>query len=335
MSTQIDIGHGILADWSLPGNPVVIADRRVWSLHGHRIRFPHRLFTIDPGEDSKRWNVAGRLIDEILQSGVRRSTPVVVMGGGVAGDIGGFVAAVVLRGLPLIHVPTTLLAMVDSSIGGKTGVNHETGKNLIGSFHSPKQILMDLDTLETLPERERRCGLGEVLKYGMIHDATLLDADYATMTRWEPVIRMCAAYKSRIVEEDERETGIRAYLNYGHTFAHALEQVAGYGTLAHGEAVYVGLVAASFLANRLGLGVGPEELLRHRSLFPLDLARYESRVDDFMAAMNRDKKRMTDSIRFVLVETFGQPFLQDIDDTDAIRDAWLFALQSIHTDHRS
>lgn len=335
MSTKIDIGHGILTEWSLAGDPVVIADRRVWSLHGHRIRFPHRLFTIDPGEESKNWNVVGRLIDEILRSGVRRSTPVVVMGGGVAGDIGGFAAAVVLRGLPLVHVPTTLLAMVDSSIGGKTGVNHGTGKNLIGSFHAPIRILMDLETLETLPEREWRCGLGEVLKYGMIHDAALLDADYATMTRWEPVIRTCAAYKSRIVLEDERETGIRAYLNYGHTFAHALEQVAGYGTLAHGEAVYVGLVAASHLANRLGIGIGPDVLLRHRSRFPLDLARFANRVEDLMAAMRRDKKRMTDSIRFVLVETFGHPYLHDIDDTDAIRDAWLFALQSIHTDHRS
>jgi 3-dehydroquinate synthase len=335
MSTRIDIGHGILAEWTLADDPVVIADRRVWSLHGHRIRFPHRLFTIDPGEESKQWNVAGRLIDQILGLGVRRSTPVVVMGGGVAGDIGGFVAAVVLRGLPLIHVPTTLLAMVDSSIGGKTGVNHESGKNLIGSFHSPVQILMDLETLETLPEREWRCGLGEVLKYGMIHDGTLLDADYAVLTRWEPVIRTCAAFKCRVVEEDERETGNRAHLNFGHTFAHALEQVAGYGTLAHGEAVYVGMVAASHLASRLGLGIGPDDLLRHRSMFPLDLARFSNRVEDLLAAMRRDKKRMTDSIRFVLVETIGHPFLQDIDDTDAIRDAWLFALHTIHADHRS
>jgi 3-dehydroquinate synthase len=335
MPTQIDIGKGILAEWTLHGDPVVIADRRVWSLHGHRVRFPHRLFTIEPGEDSKQWSVAGRLIDEILWSGVRRSTPVVVMGGGVAGDIGGFVAAVALRGLPLIHVPTTLLAMVDSSIGGKTGVNHESGKNLIGSFHSPDHILMDLDTLATLPEREWRCGLGEVLKYGMIHDATLLDADYAAMIQWEAVIRTCAAYKSRIVQEDERETGIRAHLNFGHTFAHALEQVAGYGTLAHGEAVYVGMVAASHLASRLGIGIGPDLLLRHRSRFPLDLERYSDRVDDLVAAMRRDKKRITDSIRFVFVRTPGQPYLQDVDDTDAIRDAWRFALQSIHTEHRS
>lgn len=330
MATPIDIGYGLLADWRLEGNPILIADRQVWDLHGHRIRFPHRLFTVEPGEESKRWEEAGRLVDAVLRSGVRRQTPVVVMGGGVAGDLGGFVASMVLRGLPLYHVPTTLLAMVDSSIGGKTGVNHATGKNLIGAFHPPMRIVMDLDTLATLPEREWRCGLGEVLKYGMIHDASLLEPDYALMEDWEAVIRVCSAYKTRIVEEDERESGIRAYLNYGHTFAHALENVAGYGALAHGEAVYVGLVAAARLGERLGLGVGPDALIRHRHLFPLDLDAFPSRIDDLIQAMGNDKKMRSASIRFVLVETFGNPFLLEIDDLDAIRDAWRFALDAVH-----
>lgn len=334
MHVPIDIRRGGLADFSVDGDPILIADRRVWELHGRRIRFPHRLLQVEPGENSKRWDEVGRLVDAILRLGVRRSTPVVVMGGGVVGDLGGFVASVVLRGLPLYHLPTTLLAMVDSSIGGKTGVNHASGKNLIGAFYQPSRIVMDLDTLDTLPDREWRCGLGEVFKYGMIHDPSLLEPDYARLTDWEPVIRTCAAYKARIVAEDERESGVRAYLNYGHTFAHALENVAGYGTLAHGEAVYVGLVAAARLGSALEGGAGPEALLRHRHLFPLDLGGFESRIEALIEAMGSDKKRTSDAIRFVLVRDFGQPFLKEIADRDAIRDAWAFALAHAHAKGR-
>lgn len=328
---RIDIGPGLLATLDVASDPILIADRRVWELHGHRIGFPHRLMTVEPGESSKSWLEVGRLVDGILNVGVKRATPVVLMGGGVVGDLGGFVASIVLRGLPLIHIPTTLLAMVDSSIGGKTGVNHPTGKNLIGTFHQADRIVMDLDVLDTLPMREWRCGLGEVLKYGMIHDPSLLDLDYAGAVDWADVVRRCVAFKVRTVEQDEREAGIRAYLNYGHTFAHALENVAGYGTFAHGEAVFVGMVAAARLGEMLGADVGPDILLPHARLFPLSTAAYLGRIDELIRAMRSDKKIIGDSIRFIVVQTCGSPFIREVDSIDAITEAWRYALETVHT----
>jgi 3-dehydroquinate synthase len=312
----------------------VIADASVWAIHGNRIagileRNGRKLHvqTVPSGESSKSWEQAGILLDGLLRSGVRRGTPLVAIGGGVVGDLAGFVASACLRGLPLIHVPTTLLAMVDSSIGGKTGVNHATGKNLIGAFYQPERIVMDIDLLATLPEREWRCGLGEVLKYGMISDPSLLDVDYASAeVDWPSIISKSARFKVRTVEEDELEQGIRAYLNYGHTFGHALEAVTGYTRFAHGEAVYIGMLAAARFGQSLGHRVDPEVLLRHAPLFKLDLSGLTDRIPDLMAAMFMDKKIKGSAIRFILVDPIGSPFIQEMDAPEDIAQAWRFAL---------
>jgi 3-dehydroquinate synthase len=217
--------------------------------------------------------------------------------------------------------------MVDSSIGGKTGVNHATGKNLIGAFYQPERILMDTDLLTTLPEREWRCGLGEVLKYGMISDPSLLDVDYsATDVDWPTIISKSARFKVRTVEEDELEQGIRAYLNYGHTFGHALEAVTGYTRFAHGEAVFIGMVAAAQFGKSLGHRVDPDVLLRHAPLFKLDTRGLVDRIPDLMAAMFMDKKIKGSVIRFILVDPVGSPFIQEVDAPDDIAQAWRFAL---------
>lgn len=312
----------------------VIADATVWGIHGARLTrilegtgLRLHVQTVPSGESSKSWDQAGILLDGLLRSGVRRGTPLVAVGGGVVGDLAGFVASACLRGLPLIHVPTTLLAMVDSSIGGKTGVNHAIGKNLIGAFYQPERIVMDIDLLATLPEREWRCGLGEVLKYGMISDPSLLDIDYASDTvDWPSIISKSARFKVRTVEEDELEQGIRAYLNYGHTFGHALEAVTGYTRFAHGEAVYVGMLTAARFGQSLGHRVDPEVLLRHAPLFKLDLSGLVERIPDLMAAMFMDKKIKGSAIRFILVDPIGSPFIQEMDAPEDIAQAWRFAL---------
>lgn len=314
----------------------VIADAHVWTLHGPRIRaiLEHGgrkvvVQTVPAGESSKNWDQAGILLDGLLRSGVRRGTPLVAVGGGVIGDLAGFVASACLRGLPLIHVPTTLLAMVDSSIGGKTGVNHATGKNLIGAFYQPEVIVMDTDLLATLPEREWRCGLGEVLKYGMISDPSLLDVDYSSAdVDWPSIISKSARFKVRTVEEDELEQGIRAYLNYGHTFGHALEAVTGYTRYAHGEAVFIGMLAAARFGQLLGHRVDPDVLLRHAPLFKLNTEGLDVRIPEVMSAMFMDKKIKGSAIRFILVDPIGSPFIQEMDAPDLIEQAWRFALRN-------
>jgi 3-dehydroquinate synthase len=314
----------------------VIADSTVWRIHGLRIgeilqRGGRTLIvqTVAAGEISKSWEQAGVLLDGLLRSGVRRGTPMVAIGGGVVGDLAGFIASACLRGLPLIQVPTTLLAMVDSSIGGKTGVNHATGKNLIGAFYQPERIVMDTELLTTLPEREWRCGLGEVLKYGMISDPALLDVDYASETvDWPSIISKSARFKARTVEEDELELGIRAYLNYGHTFGHALETVTHFTRFAHGEAVYIGMIAAAKFGQLLGHRVDPDVLLRHASLFKLNTQGMEERIPELMSTMFMDKKIKGSAIRFIFVDPIGSPFIQELDAPDLIESSWRFALRN-------
>src|SRR5690349_514521 len=224
--------------------------------------FQTLLECLPSGEGQKALAVASQLYDRLAAARADRKTLVVPVGGGVVGDLAGFVAATWNRGLPLLMVPTTLLAMVDSSVGGKVGINHPRGKNLIGAFHQPAGVWIDLASLATLPEREYRSGLAEVVKYGVILDAEFFswqEAHVETVLRREPkavehiVARSCRL-KADVVEQDERElTGLRTVLNYGHTFAHAFETVGGYGSWLHGEAVSAGMVCASRLAQRRGL----------------------------------------------------------------------------------
>ena len=273
--------------------------------------------TIEPGEASKSLGEATRLYELLAQIKADRSTCVVAIGGGVVGDLAGFVAATYARGLPLVMVPTTLLAQVDSSVGGKVGVNLAAGKNLVGAFHQPVGVWIDLTHLQTLPDRERRCGLAEVVKYGMILDAeffeflersaVLLDGGDLDSTR-QIVARSCEL-KAGVVSVDEYErTGIRAVLNFGHTIGHAIESVAGYGGgYQHGEAVAVGMVAEARLAERLGR-VGPEVVARLVGLLGrlgLPTAAPGLNVDRLVAAMALDKKNQGGEIRFVLPDRIG------------------------------
>jgi 3-dehydroquinate synthase len=248
-----------------------------------------------------------------------RQTIVVAVGGGVIGDLAGFVAATYVRGLAFVQVPTTLLAQVDSSVGGKVGINHPQGKNLIGAFHQPLGVFIDTTALNTLPERDYRSGLAEVVKYGVILDAAFFDdleAHAEELISRAPevmrhVVARCCRLKADVVERDEFErTGLRACLNYGHTFAHALEALAGYGELLHGEAVSIGLICASRLAERLGR-IDHTTTLRQQSL--LESLGLPTRLPGSMKLdspalldrMRLDKKGIAGQLRFVLPDRLG------------------------------
>ncbi len=274
--------------------------------------------TVSPGEPSKSLAVVAHLYEVLAALPADRKTPVVAVGGGVVGDLAGFVAATYNRGLPFFQVPTTLLAMVDSSVGGKVGINLTAGKNLVGAFHQPAGVWIDTAMLATLPDREYRSGLAEVVKYGVALDSDLFDwlegAVDALLQRTsasvEYVVRKSCELKALVVEMDEREeTGERAVLNYGHTFAHAFETVGGYGTWLHGEAVAAGMVCASRLAERLGR-IRPDATRRQSELlrrFGLPVApQSDWNPDALLYAMRRDKKAVAGALRFVLPTRIGE-----------------------------
>jgi 3-dehydroquinate synthase len=274
------------------------------------------------GEAQKALPVASQLYDRLADLHADRKTLVVAVGGGVVGDLAGFVAATYNRGLPLLMVPTSLLAMVDSSVGGKVGVNHPRAKNLIGAFHQPVGVWIDTAVLGTLPDREYVSGLAEVVKYGVILDPELysyLEGHADDIRERQPaairhlVARSCRL-KADVVEKDEREeTGLRAILNFGHTFAHAFETVAGYGTWLHGEAVAAGMVCASRLAERRGL-VGDDFTLRlQRLLVRLRLPPKPERWpgEPLLATMRSDKKALDGRLRFILPRRLGEVALFD------------------------
>ncbi len=280
------------------------------------------LVSLPTGEPQKSLAAASYLYDQLAEAGADRRTLVVAVGGGVIGDLAGFVAATWNRGLPLLMVPTTLLAMVDSSVGGKVGINHPRGKNLIGAFHQPIGVWIDTAFLCTLPDREYRSGLAEVVKYGVILDAELFacleQQAAAILARESECIRHIVArscqLKAGVVERDEREEmGLRAVLNYGHTFAHAFETVGGYGAWLHGEAVAAGMICASQLAERRGL-IAADVTQRQRQLlqtFALPIAPERWPVEDLLATMRRDKKAVAGRMRFVLPKRLGEAALYD------------------------
>jgi 3-dehydroquinate synthase len=324
-------GVGPFARRALPASTaaLVVADANTAGLAGgvegalREAGFRTAAAIVPAGEGSKSLAELSRLYDALYDMAADRRTAVVAVGGGVVGDLGGFAAATYNRGLPLFMVPTTLLAMVDSSVGGKTGVNHPKGKNLIGAFHQPAGVWIDTQYLDTLPDREFRSGLAEVVKYGVILDAPFFDnleANAAALLARDPaalrhVVGRSCRLKADVVERDEREeTGLRAVLNYGHTFAHAFETVGGYGGWLHGEAVAAGMVCAARLAERHGL-IRPE--LGHRQLALLNAfnlptaAKPEWPVEDMIAVMRRDKKAAGGRMRFILPTRIGEVKLVD------------------------
>ncbi len=282
-----------------------------------------RSATLPAGEGTKCLEMAARLYDDLADFPADRQTLSVAVGGGVIGDLAGFAAATYNRGLPLLMIPTTLLAMVDSSVGGKVGINHPRGKNLIGAFHQPIGVWIDTETLTTLPDREYRSGLAEVVKYGVIQDVDFfayLEANVDAILRREPgivqyVVVRCCRLKADVVEQDEREeTGLRMILNYGHTFAHAFEAIGGYGAWLHGEAVAAGMIAESKLAEKIA---GIDSAITQRQVqllgrfgLPIAPKSHWSR-DDLIFSMYRDKKTQAGKLRFILPTCLGQVKLFD------------------------
>lgn len=271
---------------------------------------------LDDGERYKDWATLNRIYDALIEHRCDRKTTLVALGGGVVGDLAGFAAATYMRGIPFMQIPTTLLAQVDSSIGGKTGINHPLGKNMIGAFYQPRLVLADTEVLKTLPERELSAGMAEVIKHGLVRDAAffswlelnmerLLAGDLQALAH---AVRRCCDIKAAVVAEDERENGVRALLNFGHTFGHAIESGLGYGKWLHGEAVAAGMVMAADLSRRLGLIVQADverivSLLRRARLpvAPPDIA-----PERLLQLMGADKKAEGGKLRFVLLEAIGR-----------------------------
>ncbi len=331
-SYKIHVGDEILEDiGALVQNDnvqraVVVSDQSINESHGRTVTRSLEAvsitvdrLTIPPGETSKSLTEAERLWNEFARLEIDRKTAILAVGGGVVGDLTGFVAATFSRGLQVWQVPTTLVAQVDSAIGGKTGVNLPAGKNLVGAFWQPRGVVADINTLKSLPDREYVSGLAEVVKYGMILDADFfqwLENNAISIRGREKeslnhLVRRSAELKTFVVERDEREvTGLRACLNYGHTFAHAFETTAGYGTLLHGEAVSLGMMAAVRLAYSLDLldqtvVERQQQLLETLGLPVGTPVLNDIATDDFLRIMARDKKTVGGNLRFVLPDKIG------------------------------
>lgn len=332
-SYPIHIGEGILSDASLlqphlgSSRAVVISNEVVAPLYLDRLKaslgehFAEAIVLPD-GEAEKNLDTVSHIYDRLLRGRYDRKTTLIALGGGVVGDITGFAAATYLRGIPYIQIPTTLLAQVDSSVGGKTGVNHALGKNLIGAFYQPVCVLADTRVLDSLPERELKAGLAEVIKYGLIVDASFFDwlaeqsgallaleADALART-----IQTCCEIKARVVAQDERESGVRALLNLGHTFGHAIETASGYGRYLHGETVAMGMVMAADLSRRLDW-LSHQDAARIRQVLEQDfgmpvLPPTEIDRERYWELMASDKKAEAGRVRFILLRAIGEAVIE-------------------------
>ena len=331
-SYDILIGRGLLAQLGrrcarlkLGRRCAIISDENVAPLFAQAAQaaltaagFEPVLITVKAGETSKSLKSVQACYDQLAGHRLERKSFIVALGGGVVGDLAGFVAATYLRGIAFVQVPTTLLAQVDSSVGGKVGVNLKAGKNLVGAFYQPRLVLCDLDTLSTLPSREFRAGLAEVIKYGIIHDPALfrqLERDLPRLLALDPkvlarVVARCCAIKAEVVGQDETESGLRAILNFGHTIGHGLEAISGYGKYLHGEAISIGQVAASRLSTTL-LGFPAADADRVARIFqnaglPTSVRLSRPQTAKLLDAMKLDKKVSAGEIKFVLAKRIGE-----------------------------
>jgi 3-dehydroquinate synthase len=346
-SYNIHIGAGILARLGglcsgagLKGKALVITDENVGGHYARTVLqslentgFEASLTTLPPGEQTKCGDQVFALYSECIKAGLDRKSFVVALGGGVVGDLAGYVAATYLRGIPFVQVPTSLLAMVDSSVGGKTGINIPEGKNLVGAFYQPELVLADLDTLKTLPAREYAAGLAEVVKYGVIHDAPffrMLEENIDELPNvgntglLAKVVGRCCEIKADVVAQDEREGGLRAILNFGHTAGHALEKVAGYGEYVHGEGVAIGSVYAARASVEL-TGLPQAECDRIENIFqalklPVNAPGYK--WADLRGALSVDKKTVGGMPRFVLVSEIGKSSIGNEIPEDLMEQLW-------------
>ena len=339
-SYPIRIGHGLLGrpgllDDYIPGKQVFIVtneavkDRYLDPLLSSLPSVAADCMCIGDGEAFKTLDTYAMLMDRLIAGGHNRTTVIIALGGGVVGDVAGFVAATYQRGVTFIQVPTTLLALVDSSVGGKTAVNHPRGKNLIGAFYQPDCVIADIGTLETLPPRELKSGLAEVIKYGVIYDAAFFDWLSVNLERLLALDAEALVYaiakscriKAAVVQTDERETGLRAILNFGHTFGHALESLTGYEQLLHGEAVAIGMVMAADLSSRWAK-LPREQAMRIKDLIGragLPVTPPPLSTDAMLETMGMDKKVVDGRIRLVLTDAIGMAALTDQAPEDAIR----------------
>lgn len=292
---------------------------------------------VPAGEQAKSWQTLNRVFDDLLKARCGRDTLVVALGGGVIGDLAGFAAAVYQRGVAFVQVPTTLLAQVDSSVGGKTAINHALGKNMIGAFHQPCAVIADVATLDSLPDRELRSGVAEVIKHGFALDAAfvqwlesniekILSRDRAALAY---AVRRSCELKAGIVAADERESGVRALLNLGHTFGHAIEAGSGYGSWLHGEAIAAGMVMAAELSRRVG-ALSEKDVARVRALIAragLPVKGPALPIEKMLALMSVDKKAAKGKVRFVVLEEVGKAGLRGGVDERLVREAIVAAAQ--------
>jgi len=340
-SYPIIIGAGVLADVGThvrdacgPGRVAVVSNPTVGNLYMTRVAESLRgagcevvSVEIPDGEEHKTLTALGSIYDRVLAAGFERRSPLIALGGGVVGDVTGFAAATLLRGVPFVQVPTTLLAQVDSSVGGKTGINHASGKNLIGAFYQPQLVLVDLDTLKTLPRRQFLSGLAEVIKYGLILDAdlfALLDQQLDRVLALDvdllrEVVRRCCELKALVVRRDERESDYRAILNFGHTLGHAVESVTAYKRYSHGEAIAIGMAFAATLSGVRGYcdqeTVRQSIALLRRVGLPVELP-VELLGDQLVRAIAGDKKASSGKVKFVCLTGIGGTRFVDLTSED-------------------
>lgn len=297
----------------------VLSDTNVFPLYGEKIidevkRAGGAAFSVvvQAGEESKSFAALESVCRSIIKNDFTRRDVLIALGGGVVGDLGGLCASIVLRGVKLIQIPTTILSQVDSSVGGKTAVNIPEGKNLVGTFYQPSAVLIDTKTLETLPPREKACGMAEIIKYAAIRDAKLGEDLMRGGFEIEEVIRTCCAVKARVVENDERDTGERMLLNFGHTLGHAVENYLGYGTLSHGAAVAIGMCKITAWSEKEGITEkGTYEYIK-KLCEKYDLPTEAEDMDKMTGALAHDKKRSGNDISIVLVKKMGEGFYKKI-----------------------
>ncbi len=334
-SYQITIGKNILGQLGdfitklmCPCKTLIITDRNVSALYADIVskalaerKFDVKVVSIEPGEEQKTLSTVERLYDAFFDHGMDRKSLVVALGGGVVGDVAGFAASTFMRGVPFVQVPTSLLAQVDSSVGGKVGVNHPRGKNMIGSFYQPIAVFIDTVTLSTLPRAELLAGMVEVIKYGVIKDASLFEYIEKDLPKilelnddaLETIISTSCSIKAGIVEKDEKEAGLRAILNYGHTLGHALEALTHYKKYRHGEAVAIGMVCASKIAVNMGLADETVSMRQISLLKRLGMPtwNYEIKPDDIIDTLYLDKKTVGGRLRFILPVKIGEVIISD------------------------
>lgn len=344
-SYDILIGYGLekelqsfVQESGFSKQAMLVTDSNVGPLYGEKVRaileaggLHVSVVTIPAGESSKSLAVAEKLYTRAIELGLDRKSPIFALGGGVVGDLAGFIAATYMRGVPFVQLPTSLLAQVDSSVGGKVAVNHALGKNLIGAFYQPKGVFMDLSMMESLPKREIATGLGEIIKYGIIYDADFFSyleqhADAVLALEREAAVHMIARsceIKAAVVSEDEKESGLRRILNFGHTMAHAIEKETGYIRYNHGEAVAIGMIGAADISARLGM-VSADDVARVEALverMQLPTKAEGCTVDAMYRDIFHDKKTINGKVNWVLMQGIGKVTCRNDVPEDIVRKA--------------